>query len=123
MNRAMVLNIWPMNPSFVQLAIAIVPPGRQTRTSSAATSSGRGANIAPKMVATTSKLASAIGQRLGVALVERARRAPRPPRGLRAARIELAAMSTPVTLAPRRAAISAELARAARDVEQRQRRA
>ena len=47
MKRAKVLNIWPMNPSLVQLAIAIVPPGRHTRSSSAATRSGRGANIAP----------------------------------------------------------------------------
>ena len=59
MKRAKVLNIWPMNPSLVQLAIAILPPERQTRSSSAATRSGRGANIAPKMVATTSKLPSA----------------------------------------------------------------
>ncbi len=46
-NRAKVLNIAPTNPSFVQLAITTMPPGRQTRSSSAATRSGRGANIAP----------------------------------------------------------------------------
>ncbi|KAG0919231.1 hypothetical protein G6F32_016267 [Rhizopus arrhizus] len=32
----MVLKIWPMKPSGVQLAMPILPPGRQTRTSSAA---------------------------------------------------------------------------------------
>jgi len=47
MNLENVLNIPPLKPSLVQLAIAIVPPGRQERRSSDATSSGRGAKIAP----------------------------------------------------------------------------
>jgi hypothetical protein len=51
----MTLNIWPTKPPGVQLPITIRPPGRHTRTSSAATRSGRGANIAPKRLATTSK--------------------------------------------------------------------
>ena len=49
-----VLNIWPMKPPGVQLAIAMRPPGRLTRISSAAAFSGRGANIAPNMVMTVS---------------------------------------------------------------------
>jgi hypothetical protein len=49
----------PMNPSPVQLPMVIVPPLRHTRSISAAASSGRGANIAPKMLATTARLASA----------------------------------------------------------------
>jgi hypothetical protein len=47
MNLAKVLNICPMYPSFVQFPMAIVPPGLHTRSSSRATSSGRGASICP----------------------------------------------------------------------------
>jgi hypothetical protein len=47
MNLPMVWNIFPTNPCEVQFAMAIVPPDRQTRASSCATRSGRGANIAP----------------------------------------------------------------------------
>src|SRR5262245_30635999 len=56
---AVVLNICPIKPVGVQLAIAIVPPRLQTRNNSDATNSGRGANIAPNIVATMSKLPSA----------------------------------------------------------------
>ena len=44
-------------PGF-QLAMARRPPGLRTRASSEATSSGRGANMAPNMVTTASKEAS-----------------------------------------------------------------
>ena len=63
-----------MKPSGVQLASAIVPPGRQTRSSSAAACAWSGANIEPKTDVTASNDASGNGQRLGVAL-ERTRRA------------------------------------------------
>ena len=80
------------NPSFVQLPMATMPPGRQTRSSSAATRSGRGANIAPKRLATTSKLASGYGSASASPSSNRTSRpaaAARP----RAARIRLVAMS------------------------------
>jgi hypothetical protein len=48
-----------MKPSGVQLIIAIVPPGRVTRSSSSATAWWCGANIAPTQDSTTSKLSSA----------------------------------------------------------------
>ena len=51
----------PMKPSGVQLASAIVPPGRQTRSSSAAACSWSGANIEPKTDVTASKEASGNG--------------------------------------------------------------
>ena len=51
----------PRNPSGVQLASAIVPPGRVTRSSSAATRSWSGANIEPKTDVTASNEASANG--------------------------------------------------------------
>ncbi len=47
-------NDLPTNPSALQLAMAINPPGLQTRINSSATRSGRGADIAPNMVSTTS---------------------------------------------------------------------
>ena len=50
-----------MKPSGVQLIIPIVPPGRQTRTSSSAAAWWCGANIAPTQDMTTSKLLSANG--------------------------------------------------------------
>ena len=68
---AIVLNICPMNPPGVQFAMAIIPPGRHTRVSSAATSSGRGANIAPIKLTTASNWASSIRQRFGISFFER----------------------------------------------------
>ena len=53
-----VLNIWPLPPSGVHAATAIVPPGRATRTSSAAATSCRGANIVPKVDSTRSNESS-----------------------------------------------------------------
>jgi hypothetical protein len=55
---AFVLNICPAKPSGVQFAIAIRPPGFVTRINSADVTSGRGANIAPNIVITISKLLS-----------------------------------------------------------------
>ena len=65
-----VLNNWPMKPSGVQLARPILPPERQTRSSSAAALSWFGVNITPKVETTTSKLAIGERQRLGVGLLE-----------------------------------------------------
>ena len=67
----MVLNSWPMKPSGVQLARPILPPGLQTRISSAAARSWSGVNITPKVETTTSKLPSGERQRLRVGLAER----------------------------------------------------
>ena len=64
------LNIAPVKLPGFQLAIARWPPGLSTRASSEATSSGRGANMAPNMVTTASKEAVRIGKLLRVALVE-----------------------------------------------------
>jgi hypothetical protein len=50
----MVRNSSPMNPVGVPLIIPIVPPGRQTRSSSSAVSWWCGANIAPTHDVTTS---------------------------------------------------------------------
>src|SRR5437764_301236 len=47
----------------IQFPITIRPPGRVTRTTSFATSNGFGANIAPKMLTTRSKLSSATSLR------------------------------------------------------------
>ena len=51
----------PMNPSGVQLASAIVPPGLQTRSSSAAACAWSGANIEPNTEVTASKEPSGNG--------------------------------------------------------------
>ena len=51
----------PMNPSGVQLARAIVPPGLQTRSSSAAACAWSGANMEPKTDVTASKEPSGKG--------------------------------------------------------------
>ena len=48
-----------MKPSGVQFAMAMVPPGRQTRSISAAARSWSAVNITPKVESTTSKRASA----------------------------------------------------------------
>ena len=56
--EATALNIWPLPPSGVQAATAIVPPERVTRTTSAAATSWRGANIAPNVDSTLSKESS-----------------------------------------------------------------
>ncbi len=55
------MNILPTSPSGVQLAIPILPPGLQTRSSSAAACSCSGANIAPKTEVTTSNSPSPKG--------------------------------------------------------------
>ena len=55
---AVALNICPMKPVGTQLAMTMRPPARQTRISSFAASSGRGANIAPNIVTAVSKAPS-----------------------------------------------------------------
>ena len=47
-----------MKPCGVQFAMAITPPGRQTRRSSAAARAWSAVNMTPKVESTTSKLAS-----------------------------------------------------------------
>ena len=54
----MVANICPMKPSGVQLSRPMVPPGRQTRTSSSAPAWWCGANMTPTQDRTVSKDAS-----------------------------------------------------------------
>src|SRR5277367_4211577 len=89
----------------IQLPMTIRPPGRVTRTISLATSKGLGANIAPKMLTTRSKLSSLSPSRLDaspssnrmlVSPISFTRRLPASTR--------LLAMSTPRTSAPRLAA-------------------
>ena len=65
-----VLNSWPMKPLGVQLARPILPPGLQTRSSSAAALSWLAVNITPKVETTASKLLLGERQRLGVGLLE-----------------------------------------------------
>ena len=59
---ALIFRIWATSVgSFgIQLPMTIRPPGRVTRTISLATSNGFGANIAPKMLTTRSKVSSPI---------------------------------------------------------------
>lgn len=59
--RPMTWKSRPMNPSGVQLARPIRPPGRVTRSSSAAARSWSGVNITPKEESATSKLPSGKG--------------------------------------------------------------
>src|SRR5665213_633936 len=88
--------------------MTIRPPGRVTRTTSLATSNGLGANIAPKMLMTRSKLSSLISWRSDASpswnlQLERPRLCARAlPASTR-----LLAMSTPRTFAPSLAAGSA----------------
>src|SRR5690349_16260255 len=70
MNFDTALNICPTNPCGVQFAIAMTPPGLQTRRSSAATRSGRGANMAPIRLVTMSNSPSGKGRGLRIGLVE-----------------------------------------------------
>ncbi|MNT33334.1 hypothetical protein D3C72_1692560 [compost metagenome] len=58
----MVLKIWPTKLSGVQLAKPILPPGRHTRSSSAAALSWSAVNITPKVETTASKLPGAKGR-------------------------------------------------------------
>jgi hypothetical protein len=51
----MVRNISPTKPAGVQLISPILPPGRQTRSSSSALRRWSGTNIAPTQDSTTSK--------------------------------------------------------------------
>src|SRR5947208_12708495 len=59
-----VLKSCPMNPSGVQLAMPILPPLLQTRSSSAAALSWFGVNITPKVDTTTSAVAGVSGRTL-----------------------------------------------------------
>ena len=80
------------------------PPGRVTRTISFATSRGRGANMAPNIVTTRSKLRSASSRR-SQASPSWNRQFARPSSRARRfpASTRLLAMSTPSTSAPSRA--------------------
>ena len=79
-------SISPMNPSGVQVARPIVPPGRQTRGSSAAACAWSGANIEPKTDSDGVEGGVRERDRLGVALQQVDRRGPRPRRAAGRAR-------------------------------------
>ena len=75
----------------IQLPMTIRPPGRVTRTISLATSNGLGANIAPKMLTTRSKLSSSSSLQIGrVAFLESAVGEAEAPRSRVARRDEVA---------------------------------
>jgi len=71
------LTLWQAKPAGVQFAEVICPPRRQTRTSSAAASSGRGAHTDPNMLATMSKNEIATGAYAERGIVQEAIRAVR----------------------------------------------
>ena len=72
MNFETVLNIWPTKPCGSPIGHGNGSARRHTRSSSLATRSGRGANIAPIKLATTSKLASSNGSASASATSKRA---------------------------------------------------
>ena len=83
--------------------MAIKPPGRQTRSSSEATTSGRGANMAPNIDSYNIESGGFIRELLGVALDEFDFQFFAAARW-RACSRRLVAMSRPMTSAPARAA-------------------
>ena len=66
----MVLNTWPMKPSGVQLAMAMTPPGRHTRSSSSAARWWSAVNMDAERRGDGVEAGVAVRQGLGVALVE-----------------------------------------------------
>src|SRR5215510_3371468 len=87
-----------------QLPMTMRPPGLVTRTISFATSNGRGANIAPKMLTTRSKERSATPSRLLASPSwNRQFDSPSAAARWRPASTRFGAISTPRTSAPRRA--------------------
>src|SRR3954469_13367106 len=104
MNDATVAWVRPGKLSGSQLAIPTVPPGRHTRNSSAAATSGRGAKIAPKHETTRSKVPPANGSASASASSHSTARPAvrtRPDSTIRGVR------SDAVTIAPSRAAATA----------------
>ena len=104
----MVRNSAPIMPSGVQLSRAIVPPGRQTRTSSSATAWWWGANIAPIADMTTSNEPSSNGRRSASASTQSSS-TPAASARLRPASSSSGVRSLATTLAPRCAAGMAAL--------------
>src|SRR5438105_125944 len=102
------LNCTPAKPVGVQFPITMRPPDFVTRLSSEATRSGRGANMAPKIEITRSKEPSGNSSFSASPSWKRAF-TPSASARRRACSTRLAAMSTPITSAPRRAAGMAEL--------------
>ena len=92
----------------LKLASAIVPPGRQTRSSSRAAARWSGANITPNADVTTSKRAVGERQRLGVGLDPVELDPARVGRGAPAARFS-GVRSEATTSAPASAARTATL--------------
>ena len=97
------LNSSPAKPSSAQVVMPTRPPGRQTRTSSCAAFAWSGANMAPNVDVTRSKLASSNGRSCASpsthstsTLASAARR--------RACSNSSGVMSQPTTFAPRSAA-------------------
>ena len=97
------LNSSPGKPSLTQVVMAIRPPGRQTRTSSAAAAQWSGANIAPKVEITRSKLASSNGRSWASASIQ-ATSTPASAARRRACSNSSGVTSQPTTFAPRCAA-------------------
>ncbi len=98
-NGPMVRNSAPIIPSGVQLNSPIVPPGRQTRTSSSATSWWWGANIAPIEDMTTSNDPSSNG-RLSASASTHSRVSPSASARVRPASRSSGVRSLAVTFAP-----------------------
>ena len=108
MNGPIVRNSAPSMPSGVQLSRPMVPPGRQTRTSSSATAWWWGANIAPIEDMTTSNEASSNGRCSASASTQSSSRPSRSATS-RPASSSSGVRSLAVTSAPRSAARIAAL--------------
>lgn len=107
-NGCIVAKSRPMKPCGVQLIIPMMPPGRQTRISSSATTWCRGANIAPTQDVTTSNIASGNGSASASASTH-CSSTPRLVAIVRPASNSSGVRSDAVTVAPRWAAATAAL--------------
>ncbi len=103
MNEPVSLNSSPAKPSFAQVVMRMRPPGRQTRTSSAAVRPWSGANMAPNVEITRSNDASANGSDCASASTQ-STSTPASAARRRACSSSSGVMSAPTTRAPRRAA-------------------
>ena len=99
----MSVNSSPMKPSLTHVVIRTRPPGRQTRMSSAAAAAWSGANMAPKVETTRSKLASANGSAWASPSIH-ATSTPAAAACPRASSSSSGVTSSPTTFAPRSAA-------------------
>ncbi len=102
-SSATVRNIRPIEPSGVQHASAIIPPGRQTRSISSAVRLWSGANMCPNVEITRSKLASSNGSSCASPSIQSTSTIASLPRS-RAIASRSREKSRPVARAPARAA-------------------